>query len=94
LDPDAAEHSEFLLLFTVVMSAIAVKTVGKLRKERDIDALTQILNRRPFQEHAQKRLDMRRYPMAVLACDIDHFKRINDAWGTSMAIWCCNWFLD
>ena len=73
----------FSLLFTVVMAAIAVKeTVGKLRKERDIDALTQILNRRSFQEHAQKRLaDMRRYPMAVLACDIDHFKRINDTWG-------------
>lgn len=73
----------FSLLFTVVMAAIAVKeTVGKLRKERDIDALTQILNRRSFHEHAQKRLaDMRRYPMAVLACDIDHFKRINDTWG-------------
>ncbi|WEE79728.1 sensor domain-containing diguanylate cyclase [Comamonas testosteroni] len=73
----------FALLFTVLMSAIAVKeTVGKLRKERDFDALTQILNRRSFPEHAQKRLDdPRLYPMAVLACDIDHFKRINDAWG-------------
>ncbi|AIJ46396.1 diguanylate cyclase [Comamonas testosteroni TK102] len=73
----------FSLLFTVVMTAIAVKeTVDKLRKERDFDALTQVLNRRSFQEHAQKRLDdPRLYPMAVLACDIDHFKRINDAWG-------------
>lgn len=39
----------FSLLFTVVMTAIAVKeTVDKLRKERDFDALTQVLNRRSF----------------------------------------------
>lgn len=73
----------FSLLFTVVMSAITVKeAVGKLRKERDLDALTQIRNRRSFQEDAQKRIgDLRLYPMAVIACDIDHFKRVNDAWG-------------
>ena len=56
------------------MTAIAVKeTVVKLRKERDFDALTQILNRRSFQEYARKRLaDLGFYPMAVLACDIGH----------------------
>ncbi|MEQ6475111.1 GGDEF domain-containing protein [Comamonas sp. wu1-DMT] len=73
----------FALLFSLVMTAIAAKeTVDKLRRERDFDALTQLLNRRSFQEYAQQRLaDMRLYPMAVLACDIDHFKRINDSWG-------------
>ena len=73
----------FALLFSLVMTAIAAKeTVDKLRRERDFDALTQLLNRRSFQEYAQQRLaDMRLYPMAVLACDIDHFKRINDTWG-------------
>lgn len=73
----------FALLFSLVMTAIAAKeTVDKLRRERDLDALTQLLNRRSFQEYAQQRLaDMRLYPMAVLACDIDHFKRINDSWG-------------
>lgn len=73
----------FSLLFTVVMSAIAVRdTVHKLRDERDHDPLTRMLNRRSFQERAQKHLgDPKLYPMAVLACDIDHFKRINDTWG-------------
>lgn len=73
----------FALLFSLVMTAIAAKeTVDKLRRERDFDALTQLLNRRSFQEYAQQRLaDIRLYPMAVLACDIDHFKRINDSWG-------------
>lgn len=73
----------FALLFSLVMVAIAAKeTVDQLRRERDLDALTQLLNRRSFQEYAQQRLaDPRLYPMAVLACDIDHFKRINDSWG-------------
>ena len=73
----------FAILFTLIMSAIAAKeTVGKLQKERDLDTLTQILNRRSFHEYALKLLtDIRLYPMAVLACEIDHFKRINDTWG-------------
>lgn len=73
----------FALLFTVLMCAITIReTFYQLRKERDHDALTKILNRRAFHEAAQQRLaDMRLYPMAVLAGDIDHFKRINDSWG-------------
>lgn len=73
----------FALLFSLVMTAIAAKEIfDKLRQERDLDTLTQLLNRRSFHEYAQKRLaDKRLYPMAVLACDIDHFKRINDALG-------------
>ncbi|MEG0938909.1 GGDEF domain-containing protein [Comamonas sp.] len=73
----------FGLLFTVLICADTIReTVTQLRTERDMDALTQILNRRAFHEAAQKRLaDQRLYPMAILAGDIDHFKRINDKWG-------------
>lgn len=66
-----------------MVCAVTIRdTVRQLRTERDLDALTQILNRRAFSEAAQHRLaDQRLYPMALLASDIDHFKRINDNWG-------------
>lgn len=73
----------FGLLFTVLICAVTIReTVTQLRAERDMDVLTQILNRRAFHEIARQRMgDKRLYPMAVLAGDIDHFKRINDTWG-------------
>lgn len=73
----------FALLFTVLICAATIReTVTQLRIERDIDVLTQILNRRAFHELAQRRLaDQRLYPMVILAGDIDHFKHINDNWG-------------
>lgn len=73
----------FALLFTVLICAATIReSVAQLRFERDIDVLTQILNRRAFHELAQLRLaDQRMYPIAILAGDIDHFKRINDNWG-------------
>lgn len=73
----------FALIFTVVTVLIAIKdTVTKLRHERDHDGLTKALNRRAFHEAARQVIaDKRRHPIAVLSCDIDHFKRINDTWG-------------
>lgn len=73
----------FALIFTVVTVLIAIKdTVTKLRHERDHDVLTRALNRRAFHESARRVIgDKRRHPIAVLSCDIDHFKHINDTWG-------------
>jgi diguanylate cyclase (GGDEF)-like protein len=45
------------------------------------DPLTVLLNRRGFEEHAERELvRARRYnrPLAVVVLDIDHFKRVND----------------
>jgi diguanylate cyclase (GGDEF)-like protein len=73
----------FALIFTVVTVLIAIKdTVTRLRYERDHDGLTKALNRNAFHEFARQLIkDKRRHPIAVLSCDIDHFKRINDTWG-------------
>lgn len=49
-----------------------------------IDTLTELPNRRYFQEYATKRLEMdkeSREKLAVLILDIDDFKQINDQWG-------------
>lgn len=69
--------------FMCILVACAVRDVTRvLRKERDHDSLTGLLNRRAFTEMVNARLQDRRLaPWTLLACDLDHFKQINDAWG-------------
>ncbi|MFG0641192.1 diguanylate cyclase [Delftia sp. WSY_22] len=73
----------FALLFTLMLLACTVRDVfTALRQERNHDSLTNLLNRRAFQEAAELRLaDSHMAPVSVLIGDIDHFKRINDSWG-------------
>jgi len=57
------------------------------------DSLTGLLNRRGLEEHALreiKRSHRHGTPLAVLAMDLDHFKRINDQYGheTGDAVLC------
>ena len=69
--------------FVLILLASAVREILQtLRNERDHDALTCLLNRRSFLESAQRSLRSPRPPgWALLVCDVDHFKRVNDAWG-------------
>lgn len=67
----------FLLLASSVR-----KTLRRLHLERDLDPLTQLLNRRAFEESvASVQQQASSQPCSVLMVDIDHFKRINDTWG-------------
>jgi len=50
----------------------------------NLDGLTQIANRRGFDEHLQRewnRLTREESPLSLLLCDIDHFKLYNDTYG-------------
>jgi diguanylate cyclase (GGDEF)-like protein len=73
----------FALWFSMLLVACSVREVFlRLRDERNRDSLTRLLNRRAFMETAQQHLQSAEMaPWALLTCDIDHFKRINDGWG-------------
>lgn len=65
--------------------AVAVSDViDDLRRERDTDELTDVLNRRGFTDHVQRGISIasdRGEDAGLILCDVDHFKAINDAYG-------------
>ncbi len=56
----------------------------RLRKLSSIDGLTQIYNRRHFDESLRKEMaqaERTGAPLSLLICDVDHFKAYNDHYG-------------
>ena len=69
-------------LALAILAAAVSDMIDDLRRERDLDLLTGILNRRGFQERVSAHL--RKYGpsrTALALCDIDNFKSINDTLG-------------
>ncbi|WP_034943859.1 sensor domain-containing diguanylate cyclase [Erwinia oleae] len=54
--------------------------IGRLKFEVQTDPMTSLLNRRGLNTVLEY-FNATRQPFAVLALDIDHFKRVNDTWG-------------
>lgn len=66
------------------MAALASVMIGVLMRYRDwaiCDPLTGLLNRRGFDEALAGRSSHERAGAAVIVCDIDHFKAVNDRFG-------------
>jgi len=63
------------------LAAAVSDLIDDLRRERDLDHLTGLLNRRGFETEIA--VPMRRAPEggALILCDVDHFKSINDTFG-------------
>lgn len=58
--------------------------LADVRRESLTDSLTGVANRKAFDTELAAALEESREsgePMALLMCDIDHFKRFNDTWG-------------
>jgi diguanylate cyclase (GGDEF)-like protein/putative nucleotidyltransferase with HDIG domain len=55
----------------------AARALEQMRDLAELDPLTGLRNRRGF-EHG---LESRRGPLALVICDLDHFKRVNDTLG-------------
>jgi diguanylate cyclase (GGDEF)-like protein len=56
----------------------------KLQRLATLDSLTQVANRRRFDEYLQQswqRLSREQQPLCLILCDIDYFKRYNDTYG-------------
>lgn len=65
----------FLLLFDWVIDRLISTYQSSV-----VDGLTGLYNRRHFSARAQKLLVQNR-PMAIIFCDIDNFKKLNDTYG-------------
>jgi diguanylate cyclase (GGDEF)-like protein len=79
-----------LLLAAVLLAVLVALALRQLARARRLhrlamtDELTRLPNRRAFFAHAEEALEHARRggePLALLALDIDHFKRINDTLG-------------
>ena len=65
-----------------ILTSTAMSIVQTLDHERSRDPLTRLLNRRAFFEQVKKRLELYGHSgWAVMICDLDHFKMVNDTWG-------------
>ena len=70
-----------LLYVLSIAAALADRVIRQLREAAQRDPLTGLLNRRGF-DHAMADLgDVGKLAGAVLTCDIDHFKQVNDQFG-------------
>jgi diguanylate cyclase (GGDEF)-like protein len=89
-DPRPGRIGETELEFLRLLAALApfplrsAERYGELDRRASTDALTELPNRRAFEERfAATASHFERYqrPFSVIILDVDHFKRFNDTWG-------------
>jgi diguanylate cyclase (GGDEF)-like protein len=87
LPHNALTHNAFQigsLLEMMLLSLALAHRVRELSHQSRTDALTQLVNRRAFDETVEREFDRRRKSQGVIAllvADVDHFKQVNDRHG-------------
>ena len=74
----AVESLVTLGIITLVISSIIADTIATFQQQSERDGLTGLLNRRAVDAMAAHRTSA---GGAVIFCDIDHFKQVNDRYG-------------
>ena len=65
-----------------LLSVLVLEIMADQQSESDKDALSDLANRRGFERRVRSLLDEpRKGPHALIFCDLDHFKSINDTHG-------------
>jgi len=70
------------IVSALLLTNVSIEAIEKLRREADTDSLTDLKNRRAF-ENKTSAIIAAGSPNSLLVCDIDHFKQVNDKWGHS-----------
>ena len=86
---DGSDRTELMVSARNIDQRVAVEQAleesrRELERQSRVDALTDLPNRRQFEERlglALKRLQRHGTPIAVLCLDVDNFKHINDGYG-------------
>lgn len=69
-------------LALTLLAAAMIDRMDDLKADRDADPLTGLLNRRGLDERGARHMaDAGAWPVSLIVCDIDHFKRVNDSYG-------------
>jgi len=71
------------LALTMLIAALT-DVIEDMRRERDIDELTGVRNRRGFEQLAERLLTRAGAAPSLIIADIDHFKQINDGYGHAL----------
>jgi diguanylate cyclase (GGDEF)-like protein len=81
---DAVRPTLEVLASHIAVSLANARMVKRLEELATTDGLTGLLNKRALTEIAGQKLKSSlrfKKPLAVLVCDIDHFKKVNDTYG-------------
>ncbi|MBP2549617.1 diguanylate cyclase (GGDEF)-like protein [Neorhizobium galegae] len=66
----------------MLLAVLVLQIMADERSNSEVDALSSLLNRRGFDNHCERLLRRQpNGPYALILCDLDHFKKINDTYG-------------